>query len=57
MITWKATIKEKNNEHILTPEYLVPDDVAHDYIDEKYLIDFWGLENDDVEWYKIEKVS
>ena len=57
MITWKATIKEKNNEHILTPEYLVPYDVAHDYIDEKYLIDFWGLENDDVEWYKIEKVS
>lgn len=57
MITWKATIKEKNNEHILTPEYLVPDDGAHDYIDEKYLIDFWGLENDDVEWYKIEKVS
>lgn len=23
MITWQATIKEKENEHLLTPEYSV----------------------------------
>ncbi len=57
MIHWKAEIKEKGNDHILTPEYLVPEDDMHDYIDEKFLINFWGLDHDDVEWYKLYKVK
>ena len=52
MITWKAKIKERDNEHILTPTYLCDDNVT-----EKDMIDFWGLDNPDVEWYKLEKID
>lgn len=57
MITWKATIKERGNEKLLTPMYCVPEDGMHDYIDEDFLIDFWGLNEPDVEWYKLEKIE
>lgn len=55
MITWQATIKERGNDHVLTPTYCVPEDGMHDYINEEYLIEFWGLKNPDIEWYKLEK--
>lgn len=39
-------IKEKNNAHIIETEY-------NGNVDEKFLIDFFGLNDDDVEWYEI----
>ena len=63
METWKATIKEKGNEHLLTPEYHISN--MFDYIKDihvrqmeirKYLRQFWGLDNPDVEWYKLEMI-
>lgn len=41
-------IKEKNNAHIIETEYL-------GNVDEKFLIGFFGLNNNDVEWYEIEE--
>jgi len=63
METWKATIKEKGNEHLLTPEYHLSN--MFDHIKDihvrqmeirKYLRQFWGLDNPDVEWYKLERI-
>lgn len=64
METWKATIKEKGNEHLLMPTYAMPKDALGYFTDErqreyeirKYLKKFWGLDNPDVEWYKLEKL-
>ena len=47
---WKCTIKEVGNNHLLTPE------LTGDY-DEKYCVKFWGLNEPDVEWYKLEEVK
>lgn len=52
MITWQATIKERGNDHILTPTYLCDDNVTKEEI-----IEFWGLDKPDVEWYKLEKIN
>lgn len=41
-------IKEKNNAHIIETEYL-------GNVDEKFLIGFFGLNDEDVEWYEIEE--
>ena len=64
MITWQATIKERDNDHLLTPSYSMSDDMFGHINDErlhecemrKFLRKFWGLDNPDVEWYKLEKV-
>lgn len=64
MITWQATIKESDNDHLLTPSYSMTDDMFGHINDErlrecemrKFLRKFWGLNNPDVEWYKLEKV-
>jgi hypothetical protein len=64
MITWQATIKERGNDHLLTPSYSMPDDMfghiadehQREYETKRFLIGFWGLNNPDVEWYKLEKV-
>ena len=63
METWKATIKEKGNEHLLTPEYCfsnqfdhIKDEKLRDCKTRKFLRHFWGLDNPDVEWYKLEKL-
>lgn len=53
MKTWKATIKEVGNDHILHPEYMFPDGEPKTRED---MIEFWGLNNSDVEWYKLELV-
>lgn len=62
MEIWKATIKEKGNEHLLTPEYHLSNQFDHikneslrEYEIRKFLRDFWGLDKDDVEWYKLKK--
>lgn len=46
---WIITIKEVNSDHTIETEYL-------GNIDRKGLIDFYGLEEPDVEWYKIEEL-
>lgn len=51
METWKATIKEVGSERLLTPTY------TGENVTKKFLVDFFGLENPDVEWYKIERVE
>jgi len=64
MITWQATIKERGNDHLLTPTYSMSDDMfghikderQREYETRKFLIEFWGLDNPDVEWYKLEKI-
>ena len=63
MTTWKATIKERGNDHLLTPELVgnmfdyITDEQQRDNQCIKYLIGFWGLEEPDVEWYKLEKID
>lgn len=47
MKTWKATIKERDCNHLLTPTYI-------GNVDREFLINFWGLNESDVEWYKLE---
>ena len=54
MKTWKAKIKEKGREGILTPEYMFSN--AGEKTRQE-IIEFWGLENDDVEWYELELVE
>jgi len=54
MKKWKAKIKEKNNDHILTPEYSW---FANGEKTRQEIIEFWGLENDDVEWYELEMID
>lgn len=56
MITWKATIKEVGNEHLLTPTYSISNE-EEKYLNEQFFIDFWGLDEDDVEWYKLERIE
>lgn len=48
MKTWEITIKEVGNPHLLHPSYT--GDVDRDFI-----IEFFGLNEPDVEWYKIEE--
>lgn len=64
METWIATIKEKDNIDILTPEYSFPDggmfsgisdERQRDYETRKFLIKFWGLDEPNVEWYVLKK--
>ena len=52
MITWTVRIKERGCDHILTPSYTLPDG---DDKDENFFIDFWGLNEPDVEWYEMRK--
>lgn len=48
MKTFKATIKEKGNDHLLHPTYIGD-------ADEQFLIELWGLNEPDIEWYTIEE--
>ena len=63
MEIWRATIKERGNEHLLTPEYCfsnqfdhIKDEKLRECETRKFLKKFWGLDNPDVEWYKLEKL-
>ena len=64
MITWQATIKEYDNDHLFKPtcswtnapfDY-IKDERQREHEIRKFLREFWGLDNPDVEWYKLEKV-
>ena len=63
MEIWRATIKERGNEHLLTPEYCfsnqfdqIKDEKLRECETRKFLKDFWRLDNPDIEWYKLEKL-
>jgi len=47
---WKITIKERNNPNLLTPELI------GDY-DEKDAVKHFGLNEQDVEWYRLEEIK
>lgn len=51
MITYEITIKEKKNDNVLHTSYSGQEKT------EQELIDFFGLNDDDVEWWKIEEVK
>lgn len=64
METWQAIIKERNYDTLLTPSYTfasgsgfecIQDEREREYEIRKFLVDFWGLNKEDVEWYKLEK--
>lgn len=64
METWKATIKEKDNDKLVTPSYMlanmfdhIKDEMQKEHEIRKFLVGFWGLNKPDVEWYKLEKVE
>ena len=64
MEIWKATIKERGNENLLMPEYHlcnqfdhIKDERQREFEIRKFLVDFWGLEKTDVEWYKLERME
>lgn len=52
MRKWKCTIKEKGNEHLLTPELW-----GDDYTDENTCVKHWGLNEPDIEWYMLEEIT
>lgn len=47
---WKITIKETGRPKPIVTEH-------HGNLDEQGLIDFFGLTESDVEWYKIEEIT
>lgn len=47
MIKYFAKIKEKNNPSILEPSWI------GEVNSKQQLVDFWGLKQDDIEWYKL----
>ena len=49
---WKCTIKEVGKEKPIVSEY-----IGDDCFDEKKCVDWWGLNNPDVEWYKLEEIK
>lgn len=46
---WKIRLKERTTGQICTPEY-------SGYLDRKGIVEFFGLEEPDVEWYDIKEV-
>ena len=63
MERWQATIKERNNPNVLKPTWIgdkfdyITDINIRDCHTRKYLREFWGLEQPDVEWYTLEKIG
>ena len=51
MMTITATIKERNG-HILTPSYTVDEAIGRN-LPNKFFIEFWGLDQPDVEEYTL----
>lgn len=52
-VTWEATIKEKGNPSVLTPSYTGDAET----VTREFLIDFWGLNDPDVESYELHQVK
>ena len=60
---WQAEIKEKGNKNILKPQWSSD---AYDHINDerirecmirKHLREFFGLDNPDVEWYVLYRLT
>lgn len=49
-IEYQVRVKEYNNESVLMPSYVC---MPNKSVDVPFLIEFFGLENPDVEWYQI----
>lgn len=45
---FKITVKERSTGHIVTPEFI-------GYKTREQVIEFFGLREPDIEWYKIEE--
>lgn len=52
MFTYEIQVKEIGKDHVLTPSYSSPCPVSREF-----LIDWFGLREPDVEWFKIEIVK
>lgn len=52
MVHWEAEIKERGRDGILKPSYSIPDAEKENY-DRSFFVKFWGLDQPDVEWYKL----
>ena len=52
-VTWEARIKEKGNPSVLTPSYTGDAET----VTREFLIDFWGLNDPDVESYELRQVK
>lgn len=48
---YTAEIKEVGNPSVLKPSLSIPNEMTNDQ-----LVKFWGLDQPDVEWYKLYKV-
>ena len=55
MVTFEATIKETSGA-ILHPTYMVSDEEAK-YLTDQFFVDFWGLNNPDVEEWSIKRIN
>ena len=51
----KATIKEKS-DRIVTPTYIISKE-EYEKLPEDFFIKFWGLDDSDVIWYKLEVID
>lgn len=48
--TYQAEVKEKMTDTILKPKFVGAEKTK------KELVDFWGLEQDDIQWYRLFEV-
>lgn len=49
--TYLAEVKEKMTDAILKPKFIGSEKTKKD------LVDFWGLEQDDIQWYRLFEVK
>ena len=63
METWQATIKEVGNEKLLKPQWCssefdyIKDDKQREWVTRNHLEKFWGLLDNGVEWYTLERID
>ena len=63
METWQAIIKEIGNKELLKPMWVssqfdyIKDDKQRESVTRNHLEKFWGLRDDGVEWYTLERID
>lgn len=63
METWQAIIKEVGNDELLKPQWCssefeyIKDDKQREWVVRNHLEKFWGLRDDGVEWYTLERID
>jgi hypothetical protein len=63
METWQAIIKEIGNKELLKPIWVssefdyIKDDKRREWVTRNHLENFWGLRDDGVEWYTLERID